>query len=67
MMDVWRVQHPNIQDYTFYSPVHGTYSRLDYIMVDHRLLGWVFETNIEIFHAIGPFPSDNEDEDTRNP
>lgn len=47
-MDVWRVQHPKIQDYTFYSLVHGTYSRIDYIMVDHRLLAWVIETNIEI-------------------
>lgn len=48
MMDVWRIQHPKIQNYTFYFPVHGTYSRLDYIMVDHRLLGRVIETNIEI-------------------
>lgn len=48
MMDVWRAQHPKIRDYKFFSPVHRTYSRLDYIMVDHRLLEQVMETNIEI-------------------
>lgn len=38
MVNIWRLQHPSIRDYTFYSPVHRTYSRLDYIMVDHRWL-----------------------------
>lgn len=47
-MDVWRLQHPKTQDYTFYSPVHAMYSRIDYILVEHRLLEWVTKTNIEI-------------------
>lgn len=48
MLDEWRVQHPRTQDYTFYSPVHRTDSRIDYIMVDHRLLELVTETKLEI-------------------
>lgn len=48
MMDVWRMQHPRTQDYTFYSPVHGSYSRIDYIMDEHRLLDLIVETNLEI-------------------
>lgn len=48
LMDAWRLQHTKDRDYTFFSPVHGTYSRLDYIFVDHSLLEWVEETRIEI-------------------
>ena len=38
MVDVWRILNPRARDYTFFSPVHGTYSRIDYALVDHRLL-----------------------------
>lgn len=48
IMDVWMLQHARIQDFTFCSPVHGTYSRLDYMMVDHSLLDLVRETKIGI-------------------
>lgn len=48
IMDVWRVQHAKVNDYTFFSPVHRTYSRLDYIMADHSLLDLVEETRIGI-------------------
>lgn len=48
LMDAWRLQHAKDRDYTFFSPVHGTYSRLDYIFVDHCLPEWVEETRIEI-------------------
>lgn len=30
LVDVWRIQQGDIRDYTFYFPVHGTYSRLDF-------------------------------------
>lgn len=29
LMDAWRVRHPGKQDYTFYSPVHRTFSKID--------------------------------------
>lgn len=48
LIDVWRVLHPKESDYTFYSQVHATYSRLDYFLVDHSLLDSVTGTKIEI-------------------
>lgn len=48
LLDICRVQHPKTQDYIFYSPVHATYSRIDYIMVEHRLIELVTKTNIEM-------------------
>lgn len=47
-MDTWRIMNPKIQDFTFYFPVHGTYSRLDYILVDHRFLYRIVESKIEM-------------------
>lgn len=47
LIDVWRVQHPKERDYSFFSPVHRTYSRLDYLMVDHSLLEGIVESKIE--------------------
>lgn len=36
-MDAWRKSHPRKRDYTFYSPVHRTFSRIDYILIEHQL------------------------------
>lgn len=38
LVDTWRVRHPGNRDYTFYSPVHGSFSRIDYIFIQHQLL-----------------------------
>lgn len=36
LMDAWRVCHPKKRDYTFYSPVHKSFSRIDYILIEHQ-------------------------------
>lgn len=36
--DVWRFQNPTSRSYSFFSPVHGSYSRIDYFFADKRLL-----------------------------
>lgn len=46
LVDVWRIQHGDTRDYAFYSPVHMTYSRLDFILIEHRLLEDVMEVAI---------------------
>lgn len=48
LVDVWRLQHSKTLDFTFFSPVHGTYMRIDYWLNEHRMLDLVVSTNIEI-------------------
>ena len=32
LIDMYRTVHPKTADYTFFSSVHGTFSRIDYIL-----------------------------------
>ena len=47
LVDTWRIFNPSKRDYTFYSHVHESYSRIDHIFIEHRMLDAVVETKIE--------------------
>ena len=32
LIDIYKTFHPKTADYTFFSSVHGTFSRIDYIL-----------------------------------
>ena len=32
LIDIFRIFHPNAEEYTFFSSTHGTFSRIDYIL-----------------------------------
>ena len=36
--DVWRFRNPTTRAYSYFSPVHKTYSRIDYFFLDKRIL-----------------------------
>ena len=36
--DIWRFLHPQDRQYSFFSSVHHSYSRIDYIFIDNRLI-----------------------------
>ncbi len=36
--DIWRFRNPTSREYSFFSPVHKTYSRIDNFFLDKRLL-----------------------------
>ena len=38
LSDVWRFQFPHTRSYSFFSNVHHTYTRIDYFLLDNRLL-----------------------------
>ena len=41
LVDIWRLKHPTVRDYSFFSPVHKSYSRIDYVLLDSNLLSTV--------------------------
>lgn len=46
LIDVWRICHPKLKDYTFYSRVHDCYSRIDVLFVTHKDLEMITTTTI---------------------
>lgn len=38
LSDVWRFFNPNVRQYSFFSPVHHSFSRIDYFFIDNKLL-----------------------------
>lgn len=46
LYDPWRCKHASERDYTFYSSVHHTYSRIDLTLIDKHLLAQVKSSTI---------------------
>lgn len=46
LFDAWRCYHASERDYTFYSPVHKSFSRIDMFMVDWQSLQMVDKCDI---------------------
>lgn len=44
--DGWRLQHPLAREYTFYSNVHQTYSRIDFFLTSNSIIPNIIETKI---------------------
>ncbi|KAJ0022349.1 hypothetical protein NQD34_009839 [Periophthalmus magnuspinnatus] len=38
VLDPWRLKHPTSKQFSFFSPVHQSYSRIDYFLIDQKLL-----------------------------
>lgn len=46
MVGCWQKEHPQKRDYTFFSNLYGTFSRIDYILMRHQSSMQVLQTNI---------------------
>lgn len=44
--DSWRLQHPNAKEYTFFSPVHHSYSRIDFFLTSNSLISNISKSKI---------------------
>lgn len=47
LLDVWRILHPQ-EDYTHFSHLHNSHSRIDYFLMDHHHLELLSRSCIEI-------------------
>lgn len=48
-MEVWRILYPKGRDFTHYSQVHSSYSRIDYVFLDHQLLEGLLKAEVKSF------------------
>lgn len=49
MADIWRIQHPDKEEYSFYSHVHQSFTRIDYFIVEASSIPNISNTN---YHSI---------------
>lgn len=47
IIDPWRTLNPNRSEYSYYSPVHQTYSRIDFFLIDSKLLSLITHCKYE--------------------
>lgn len=45
--DPWRFLYPNLKQFSFFSPVHHSYSQIDYFLIDDKLLTSVTDFKYE--------------------
>lgn len=45
--DMWRTLHPNVKDFTFFSPPHNKYSRIDHLYLPENDLTFLTGATIE--------------------
>lgn len=45
--DAWQTLHPNVKDFTFFSPPHNTYSRIDNFFLSQSDLEYLVTANID--------------------
>ena len=46
LVDAWRLHNPTTRDYSFFSSRHGSFSRIDYLLVSQSLMTSVLSTEI---------------------
>ena len=46
LIDIFRTVHPNADEYTFFSSAHGTFSRIDHILVHKSNLSKFKKTEV---------------------
>lgn len=49
LVDIWRLQHPLERQYSLFSPVHGTFTRIDHFLVDSKLISHTVSSS---YHSI---------------
>lgn len=47
LVDVWRAMNPTVKDFSYFSKIHQTYSRIDYILITQRDLGLIRKIEYE--------------------
>ncbi|CAH2285496.1 Hypothetical predicted protein [Pelobates cultripes] len=46
LVDCWRTLHPETRDYSYYSAVHGSYTRIDYLFLSQTYLTLLQDSTI---------------------
>lgn len=39
LTDIWRIHNPTEKEYSFFSQVHNTYTRIEYFLIDFKVTG----------------------------